>query len=161
MYTCKLTYLEKLKVKHSHNCILYNFLPTRSTTTTTTIIQLPCSRPPFDPSWSHPASLFNVPPGLLPYCPYSLLSSVICLYVASNFFCGPEFCVRVGRYYSLYNLCICFINCPSVSSYTSSLLLLFFLCLLLQCVNFQSYKKAGRQVYCIVLFFFCLKSSVV
>ena len=99
-----------------------------------------------------------------------LLSLVICLetfylYVVVNFFSSPVFCTELGLYLvplqtlCLYNLCKCVLL---FFTYVSSLLLLFFLCLLLQWSDFHYLIiKLEGLVYCLILFWFSLKFCVV
>ena len=107
--------------------------------------------------------MFSLRSFCLLVCTFLLFSLEICyekfcLHVASNFFCRPVLFPRVGSHYLLCSLCICFINCPSVSSYTSSPLLLFFLRFLPQCSNFHSRTtKLEGSVYCKIVFFCSFK----
>jgi hypothetical protein len=82
-----------------------------------------------------------------------LLSLIICLeafylYVADNFFSSPAFCPERGLYLvPLQTLCL-FYNLSKCIllffTHISSLLLLFFLCLLLQWSDFHYLITAGR-----------------
>jgi hypothetical protein len=108
MYTCNVMCFEKLKVKHAHNCIPYNFLPTRSTTTTITI-QLSCRRPHL-----------LTRPGLT-RLEVSLMFSPdsFCLFVCTLFIILDNLFTTINSVYMLHPISSVFLNfvCPLRSLY--------------------------------------------
>jgi hypothetical protein len=150
-------------VKQLHKCIPYNFLPTRSATTTT--IQLSCSRPPFNPSRSHPSKrLFNVLPGLLlPFCLYFFIVLGNLFTTRNSVYMLHPISYVVLNFVSEWNHTIPFAICVLFYKLSKCILIYFISAAVILLVSLAaigqlslSHNKAGRASVLHSVILFCL-----